>query len=475
MFSQVIALEFASDHFEGTEPMRGLIRILIVLLVLGVVIVGGGAIAIFVFDVRIPYLNIGGSDATNVIPTEVAQFQNVDPPTVQPPAVINTDNCEAVSASAQSVGGSGEGQRAQEQRTLPNGREFPGKAPNTKQPPGRPARNIVMIQFTDSSTQQERNEYIRQIGGTSRRRIDQLNTYAVTLRRNESPETLPASPIVVTAELDYEASALQTEPDDPRYSEQWALPVMGVLPVWESLPEDVTPQVIAVIDSGICLSHPDLAGRLTAGYDFVEDDESPQDELGHGCGVAGVIAAGVNNSIGIAGIAPNVQIMPLRVLDANGLGSYSTIAQAIVYAADNGADIINLSLAGSFYSQVMADAVAYARARGVIVIAAAGNYGSSSLYYPAAFSGVLAVGSVDPNLERSSFSNYGDHVTLYAPGRDVLSTTLDGGYDFQTGTSFAAPLVAGVTALNASLGTSLSTDHNVVIAYPPNITWQCNE
>ena len=134
--------------------------------------------------------------------------------------------------------------------------------------------------------------------------------------------------------------------NDPLYFEQWALPVIGAPEAWDALPTDAPQVTVAVIDSGICTEHPDLAGRILPGWDFLEQDAIPQDEFGHGCSVAGVIAAQPNNGIGIVGVAPNAQVMPLRVLDASGMGSYSNVAAAIVYAADHGAQIINLSLGG---------------------------------------------------------------------------------------------------------------------------------
>ncbi|MEO0598648.1 MAG: S8 family serine peptidase [Chloroflexota bacterium] len=231
---------------------------------------------------------------------------------------------------------------------------------------------------------------------------------------------------------------------------------------------------VAVIDSGICANHPDLQGRITAGYDFVDDDNDPNDTFGHGCGVAGVIAANTNNGIGIAGIAPNVQIMPLRVLDNLGLGSYSNIANAIIYAVDNGADIINLSLAGPTSSVMLEAAVAYAVDSGVVVIAAAGNFGQPNAFYPAAYPSVIAVASIDPvTFERSSFSNYGADVDVLAPGRDILTTNLAGDYEFVSGTSFAAPIVAGITAMSEALNTPLKTEDGNVFLYPPDALPNC--
>jgi thermitase len=175
----------------------------------------------------------------------------------------------------------------------------------------------------------------------------------------------------------------------------------------------------------------------------------------------------------MAGVAPNALIMPLRVLDASGVGTYSDISAAILYAADNGAQIINLSLAGTQYSQTMADAVNYALGKGVQIIAAAGNASSNVPYYPGAFPGVIAVGSVDPGLARSSFSNYGDYVRVYAPGRDILATTMDGDYQTMSGTSFSAPEVAGLAAMDIAFGIPLNIENNVVFIYPPGSTPKC--
>ncbi len=261
---------------------------------------------------------------------------------------------------------------------------------------------------------------------------------------------------------DYYVSALIDVPtNDVYYDRQWALPVIGAPDAWLTLPSDAPSVTVAVIDSGICADHPDLAGRVVGGWDFVEGDNAPQDALGHGCGVAGIIAADVDNGIGIAGVAPNAQIMPLRVLDASGVGTYSNVAAAIVHAADNGAQIINLSLGGASASTVLENAVNYAVSKGVTVVAAAGNTGGNILY-PAAYESVIAVGSVDPDLQRSSFSSYLPSLDLLAPGRDILTTKLDGTYATMSGTSFAAPQVAGVAALEMAQGHTLTLEGGIV-------------
>ena len=385
-------------------------------------------------------------------------------PNADPPPVSTTDGCEVISQAIISA----DAQRAQRPQTLPNGREFPGTQPTNVNIPSRPQRDQVLIQFTPGSSQQERNAYIQSIRGRSRRNIDRLDTYVVTLPPGTDMQNLPESPIVEFIEPDYILGATQAEPpNDPRYSEQWALPVVGFPAPWSRLQPDTTPITIAVIDSGICPNHPDLAGRIVSGFDFVDIDNDPQDAFGHGCGVAGIIAANLNNNEGISGIAPNARIMPLRVLDSSGLGNYSALAEAIIYATDNGAAIINISLGGPFFSQVVADAVHYAASRDVTLIAAAGNYSNEGALFPADMEAVLAVGSVDVNLERSSFSNYGADVTVYAPGRDILTTSLDGDYELMTGTSFAAPHVAAIAALNRVFGMPINTEDFIVYLYTP--------
>jgi subtilisin family serine protease/Leucine-rich repeat (LRR) protein/C1A family cysteine protease len=333
----------------------------------------------------------------------------------------------------------------------------PEPAPDEPAPPSR-----IILHFQPDTTEQERTAYIEAIGGTTNQVIDALDAVAITVPETITAQPLPESPVVVTSEPDYPVVALDEPPNDPRYPEQWALPVIGAPGAWEALPANAPTVVIAVIDSGICAGHPDLSGRIVDGWDFVEDDAAPQDDFGHGCSVAGVIAANVDNGEGIAGVAPNATIMPLRVLDADGVGSYSDVAAGIVRAVDGGAAIINLSLGGYHSSEVLEEAVGYAASHGVTVVAAAGNTGDESVMYPAAYAPVIAVGSVDPDLSRSSFSTYGAGIDLWAPGSDILTTGLDGGYTLMTGTSLAAPHVTGVAALEMALGGELAINGGIV-------------
>jgi hypothetical protein len=289
--------------------------------------------------------------------------------------------------------------------------------------------------------------------------------YVATAEPDDDPgttETTPPTETPTPTETSQSTDAPLTV-NDPRYAEHWALPTIGAPSAWAELPVDAPKVTVAVIDSGICASHPELAGRILNGWDFLESDSTPQDDFGHGCSVAGIIAANMNNGIGIAGVAPNAQIMPLRVLNASGAGSYSDVAPAIVYAADNGAQVINLSLGGLNPSMTLESAINYAISKGVIVIASAGNSGTEGALYPAAYPGVIAVGSVDSNLQHSSFSNYGSQIDIWAPGCDILTTKLDGSYGLVSGTSFAAPYVAGAQALDFALGENLMPDSGLLV------------
>ena len=235
----------------------------------------------------------------------------------------------------------------------------PTSEPILQPVPQQPVPNQVTIQFAPNTSLEQQQAYIQSLGGQIESTITPLNTVVVTLP-DTSAALLASSPLVLQTEPDYYVRAQQSTPNDPFYSQQWAFPVIKAAEAWPLLPANTPTIVVAVIDSGICAAHPDLTGRILPGYDYVHDDSNPQDEYGHGCEVAGVIAANANNGIGVAGVAPNTHIMPLRVLDAAGDGYTSDVAEAITDATDNGAAIINLSLGGVNPSSLMEDAVNYA-------------------------------------------------------------------------------------------------------------------
>jgi subtilisin family serine protease len=206
--------------------------------------------------------------------------------------------------------------------------------------------------------------------------------------------------------------------------------------------------IVAVLDTGIDMSHPDLAANVITGWNFVDNNANVTDLDGHGTMVSGIIAAVTNNSLGIAGISSNVSIMPLKVLSASG-GSWIDLNLAIRHAADNGARIIVMSLGGQYsvLSFASETAINYAYQRDCILIAAAGNDNNSEPFYPAAYEQVIAVSAINKNDAKAGFSNFGNYVEFCAPGVDIVTTWRDGLYASGTGTSLAAPFVAGIAAL----------------------------
>lgn len=218
--------------------------------------------------------------------------------------------------------------------------------------------------------------------------------------------------------------------------------------------------IVAVLDTGIDTDHPDLAANIIDGWNFVNNNDDVTDLDGHGTMVSGIIAAVANNGIGIVGVSPNVSIMPLKVLSASG-GNWIDLDRAIIRAAQNGADIIVMSLGGR-YSRLSAAteaAINYAYQKGCILIAAAGNGNSSEPFYPAAYEQVIAVSAIDKNDTKAEFSNFGSYIDFCAPGVDILTTWKDGNYAYGNGTSFAAPFVAGVAALMLSKYPQLSAEN----------------
>ena len=240
-------------------------------------------------------------------------------------------------------------------------------------------------------------------------------------------------------------------PGDPEFPAQApSLDTAHVPAAWD-VAHTGAPVVVAVLDTGVDLDHPDLAPNLVPGYDAVAEDTVPMDDEGHGTEVAGVVGAATDNGIGVAGVAWNTKIMPVKVLDADGLGTDADIAQGIIWAADHGARVVNLSLGGPGASAAIDNAVAYALQREVVVVAAAGNAASQALFYPAGAPGVLGVTATDAAGKFAWFSNHGPWYLLSAPGIGIRTTALTAGtagaYTSSTGTSFSSPIVAGVAAL----------------------------
>ena len=271
---------------------------------------------------------------------------------------------------------------------------------------------------------------------------------------------------LVAAEPDLPRGADNDAPsNDTRRAEQWALNNVNFEDAWASASSGGTGQVVAVIDSGVQASHPDLAGQVLAGQYFLHSDDGGSvfsgpggttDGNGHGTHVAGIIGAVAGNAAGVTGAAPGVDILPVQVLCPDGGGFSSDVANGITWATNNGADVINLSLGGSGQSQAELTAIQYARSQGVVVVASAGNSGngSNAPSYPGAFDEVIAVAALLNDNTKAGYSTTGSYVDVAAPGgtgtssaTGVLSTWNNGGYVALSGTSMASPHVAAAAAL----------------------------
>lgn len=255
---------------------------------------------------------------------------------------------------------------------------------------------------------------------------------------------------------------IDTTPNDPLFSQLWGMQKIQAPQAWD-ITTGSDAIVVADIDTGVDLSHPDLSTSLVPGWNFINNTNNPQDDHGHGTHVAGTIGGIGNNSVGVAGVNWRIKIMPIKTMDNTGSGTSAVIMQGIKYAADNGAKVANLSLGGSgSCSSSQQTTINYAISKGTTVIIAAGNSGIDSInHQPGNCNGVITVGATDNQDKRSIWtsgnsSNYGQIVEIGAPGTGIVSTYRGGGYRSQNGTSMATPHVAGAAALLLSANPSLS-------------------
>ena len=302
-------------------------------------------------------------------------------------------------------------------------------------PEGRPLTVVVTRRTADGPS-------IRSISASSTAVAAQLISSAQDDRDTIAVEM--AKPVTMTA-----------SGPDPLRPKQWAHDMLRTSTAWKS--STGSGVVVAVVDTGVQASHPDLAGRVLKGHDFVGNDSNADDGNGHGTHVAGIIAANTYNSIGVAGMTKAARILPVRVLDSKGSGLDGNVAAGITWATDHGADVISMSLAGG-RSSAETSAVAYAISKGVVVVAAAGNIdkehpsrcpilGSNPAVYPAAEPGVIGVASINSARAVSSFSLCGNWVDVTAPGEGIWSTYRGSAYAELSGTSMATPYVSATAAL----------------------------
>lgn len=342
------------------------------------------------------------------------------------------------------------------------------------------AEQPLLVRLPDEVAPEQAAAYLAALGLEALAPIPRIHVWRARPLPGQSVslQTLRANlaDAVLWVEQDGSVHALDMTPNDAYYaSQQWNLPLIGLEQAWHwSQGGQVT---IAILDSGIDLAHPDLQARLwvnpgevpgndqdddgngylddTYGWDYVGDDPWPQDEYGHGTHVAGIAGAHTDNGLGVAGVGWDVRLMAVRVLNASGNGAWSSVAEGLIYAADNGASIINLSLGGDLYTQTVADAVAYARSQGCLIVAAAGNH-VGPIQYPARLEGVMAVAATGIADEPYPSWSSGPQMDVAAPGYEqivggvtlgVYSTYLGGTYGLMYGTSMATPHVSGLAAL----------------------------
>jgi subtilisin family serine protease len=252
------------------------------------------------------------------------------------------------------------------------------------------------------------------------------------------PKAKPRRPVAVDPTL----------PNDPLWRDSWSLTKVGAPAAWR-VTKGAAEVVVAVLDTGIDRNHPDLQGSFVEGWDAVNEDADANDDHGHGTLVAGVIAARSNNGIGGVGACSQCSLMPIKVIGGNGSGNAVDIAEGIVWAADHGARVINMSFVLSGSDAGVAAALEHARSKGVLIVAAAGNNGSADVTFPAGQPGVVSVTGTDASDGRYEWASYGNWVTLAAPGCSQ-STQAGGGYADFCGTSSAAAFASGIAALARS-------------------------
>lgn len=264
-------------------------------------------------------------------------------------------------------------------------------------------------------------------------------------------ETLEANPAVESVDYNY-VRELTFTPNDPRFDDQYGLRRIRSPKAWNVV-QGNGDMDIAVVDTGIDSDHPDLQAKIDLRKDFTAAPKDPEDDDGHGTHVAGIAAAVTDNGKGVAGACPGCDLFVAKVV-AGGRATDADVTDAIVWASDNGAEVVNLSLGGPERSSILKDAVNYAWNHGAVVVAAAGNRGRQVKDYPAAYRNAIAVAATNRKDRRAFYSNFGKWVDVAAPGSGILSTKRGGGYKTMSGTSMSTPHVAGLAGLLAAQGRS---------------------
>jgi len=315
------------------------------------------------------------------------------------------------------------------------------------------APDQILVKFQPGTPEKAKSDAHKRLGGQVVDVIPGIDVQVVRIPENKVDEKVKAykgEASVEFAEPDYVAEAILT-PNDPYFGKQWGMSKIQAPGAWD-ITQGSAEVKIAICDTGIDQNHEDLA-KIVANKNFTSS-RTVDDNYGHGTHVAGIAAASTNNGKGVAGVGFNSGLMNVKVLGDTGSGYYSWVANGIIWAADNGAKVINLSLGGSSSSDTLKNAVEYAWSKGSVLVAAAGNSNTDAPLYPAYYDKCIAVAATDQNDAKASFSNFGAWVDIAAPGVDIFSTMPNHrnkigirNYGSLSGTSMSTPHVAGVAAL----------------------------
>lgn len=322
---------------------------------------------------------------------------------------------------------------------------FAADTPQANSPGGTHAKGRILVMPRAGLPDAEFAKILRPHGGKARA-IGGTGVYIVDLPSNASEQAVAAllahNPHVKFAELDRRiAPGLAI--NDPYAGSEWHLAKIGAMTAWDSTQGSGV--IIAILDSGVDGTHPDLAANLVAGWNFYDNNSNTTDVYGHGTAVAGTAAAVTNNGTGVASVAGGAKIMPIRISDTTGYAYWSTVAQGVTWAADHGAKVANLSYVGAAASSSVQSAAQYMKNKGGLVVVAAGNNGVNENITPTTT--LIPVSATDSNDQITSWSSYGSFVAVSAPGLGIWTTTNGGGYGQWWGTSFASPVTSGVVAL----------------------------
>jgi subtilisin family serine protease len=306
--------------------------------------------------------------------------------------------------------------------------------------------NTLVVRFRSGVPAAQQARLLHRVGATQRTHIPQLHVDVVSVASMARAQAkLDASPLVLHATRDEVLHVFGSVPDDTFFSYEWGFRQAGFSTIWR--PSGAArPVTVAILDTGVDATQPDLAGVVRSQIDLVNGGSSTGDDNGHGTAVAGVVAALANNGIGGAGVCGACSILSIKVMGSNGNGDLATVAAGIVRAADMHARVIDLSLGGPQGLDALQQAVTYALGKGSIVVAAAGNSGLATPFFPANYPGVISVAGSNQSDRLYSWSEHGPWIAVSAPGCNV-APLLHGGYGQFCGTSSATPLVAGLAGI----------------------------